>query len=448
MSQRIWIDMTDLDIWSGHMTGVQRVVYQNAKRFAEAKDYEAHFFSFNDVHKIFVEVSFDEISSRIEAAAGEAHANQDNQPRSLKQRLKNAPRAIVRRMPASVKKHVPSIVKRGLRKGARVGVGALRHAKRSAGQFAHQAPQLEAVTFEKNDVVLLMGKTWDLPDLIPALGRLKQKHGFNIVHLVHDLIPVFEVQLFGPGLFEPYTSNMFEICSLSDGILTNSVSTKRDVERFCREMNIAKPPIKAVRLGDDLLNIELSEDEPAPDPRIKKGEFIAQVGTIEVRKNHQLVYMAYREAALRGIKLPTWVVMGSPGWLTGDVIWQMEHDPLVKDNIVILRGFPDRARLWLYLNCRFTVWPSTYEGWGMPVSESMAYGKVCITSNQSSMPEIGGDLADYVSPYNSQQMLEKLVEYTDNAKLAKREKQIRSGYKLTSWDDTYKQVESFIRTVS
>jgi hypothetical protein len=293
-----------------------------------------------------------------------------------------------------------------------------------------------------------MGKTWDLPELIPSLGRQKMEQGFRIVHLVHDLIPIFEVQLFGPGLFEPYTRNMFEICSLSDGILTNSKATKKDVERFCRELNIPTPPISAVRLGDDLLNIDLPEDEPSPDKRIKKGEFILQVGTIEIRKNHQLVYMAYREAALRGIKLPTWVVMGGQGWLTGDVIWQMEHDPLVKDRIVILRGFPDRARLWLYQNCRFTVSPSTYEGWGMPVGESMAYGKVCITSKTSSMPEVGGEYADYVSPYNSQEMLDKLVEYMDDAKLAKREQQIRAGYKLTTWDDTYYQISSFVDRVA
>ncbi len=444
--QKIWIDMTDLDVWSGHMTGVQRVIYQNAKRFVESDKYDTKFFVFEPHHKVFSEVSFADISNRVEAAV-EASGRDEVGGRSLKQRLKHAPRAIVRRMPASVKRRVPPIVKRGLKKSARLGIRTLRNAKQSMRSVS--APlNVRPITFSKHDTLLLMGKTWDLPDLMPALGRLKMEQGFRIVHLVHDLIPIFEVQLFGPGLFEPYTRNMFEICSLSDGILTNSKATKQDVERFCKELNIPLPPIIAVRLGDDLLDIDLPEDGPSPDKRIQKGEFILQVGTIEIRKNHQLVYMAYREAALRGIELPAWVVMGSQGWLTGDVIWQMEHDPLVKDKIVILRGFPDRARLWLYQNCRFTVSPSTYEGWGMPIGESMAYGKVCITSKTSSMPEVGGEYADYVSPYNSEEMLSKLVEYMDDAVLAKREKQIRAGYKVTTWDDTYQQVSSFVDRIA
>lgn len=447
--KRIWIDMTDLQVWAGHMTGVQRVVYQNALRFAESDDYDAHFFVFNDEHKMFTEIDFSSIQEKIESAIV-AHQD-DGAPsnRTIKQIIKHAPRAVVHRVPAGVKQRIPAEVKRDIKRAARLSLRVARKSvrvMRSSKAVHPVAPP--AITLSPNDTVLIMGKSWDLPELIPTLGRLKQEQGFRLVHLIHDMIPILEPHLFGHGLFEPYTKCMFDVCSLSDGILTVSESTKRDVARFCEMLAIPTPPLKAVHLGDDLLDMELPEDMPAPDPRIKKGEFILHVGTIELRKNHLLVYLAYREAALRGIKMPMYVIMGSQGWMVGDLLHQIEHDPLVKDNIIILRGRPDIERLWVYKHCRFTVFPSTYEGWGMPVGESLAYGKVCITSTTASLPEVGGKYADTVSPYNSQEMLESIVKYLDDKTLRAREQEIAKGYKPATWDGTFADVESMVRSVA
>ena len=54
----------------------------------------------------------------------------------------------------------------------------------------------------------------------------------------------------------------------------------------------------------------------------------------------------------------------------------------------------------LYEGCLFTLFPSFYEGWGLPVTESLAFGKPCIASNRSSIPEAGGKLARYIDPNN------------------------------------------------
>lgn len=442
--RKIWIDMTDLQVWSGHMTGVQRVVYQNAVRFAGSAHYDAAFFAFDDSRNVFVEVSFEGIKARVEAAMSEVPQGGITQSGS---RLKRIPRALLRRVPPSVKQKVPGPAKVALKRGARLSVRILRKGHAVIGRRIQPAADSRPTAqFATQDIVLVMGKPWDFPALMPALGNLKQEKGFKLVHLVHDMIPTLEPHLFGPGLFEPYTKCMFEVCTLSDKILTNSESTKRDVIRFCKLVAISPPPVSAVRLGDDLLDFELDPDMPPPDPRIK-GDFILQVGTIELRKNHLLTYLAYREAALRGIDMPMWVIMGSQGWLVGDLLHQLRHDPLVKDKVVILMGHPDTDRLWLYNNCRFTVYPSIYEGWGMPVSESLAYGKACITSTTASLPEAGGSFAHTVSPYNSQQMLEAILAYMDDKKLAAREKTIKEGYKPASWDDTFAQIDKQLQSL-
>jgi glycosyltransferase involved in cell wall biosynthesis len=101
----------------------------------------------------------------------------------------------------------------------------------------------------------------------------------------------------------------------------------------------------------------------------------------------------------------------------------------------------------LFRNCRFTVYPSTYEGWGMPVTESLAYGKVCITSNTSSLPEAGGEFADQVSPYNTQELLTAMLRYMDDKVLAAREKQI-AAFRPASWDGMSEQIDAFVRSLS
>ena len=103
-------------------------------------------------------------------------------------------------------------------------------------------------------------------------------------------------------------------------------------------------------------------------------------------------------------------------------------------------GVPDAELAAFYAHADFTVYPSRYEGWGLPVAESLANGKMCIASDASSIPEIAGDLIDYFSPYDAQACLDRIVEYLVPKTLAEKEAQIRQQYKSTSWDDTFTQV--------
>jgi glycosyltransferase involved in cell wall biosynthesis len=86
-----------------------------------------------------------------------------------------------------------------------------------------------------------------------------------------------------------------------------------------------------------------------------------------------------------------------------------------------------------------------YEGWGLPVAESLGYGKLCVTSHASSIPEIAGDLNDYFSPYDTEECMKKIQLYTDGDRLARKERRIRSEYRQTSWKQTYKQVSDLIQ---
>jgi glycosyltransferase involved in cell wall biosynthesis len=210
--------------------------------------------------------------------------------------------------------------------------------------------------------------------------------------------------------------------------------------KFCKEMLITPPPIEVIRLGDDFAQVE--PIKPGIKS-LKPGNFILCCGTVEVRKNHQLLYTAYKEGFRRGLKLPKLVIVGGKGWYTSDVVYQFTHDPAFRD-MVYIGGRSDQELEWLYQNSLFSIYPSVYEGWGLPIAESLAHGKLCLSSDTASMPEIAGDLIEYFSPYDPVGCLELVQKYMNKDVLQKKEKQITENYKPVSWDHTFDQVQKFV----
>jgi glycosyltransferase involved in cell wall biosynthesis len=297
------------------------------------------------------------------------------------------------------------------------------------------------LVFGANDTVVLLGKPWDTSKFIGCLQAQKLKQDFRVVNLVYDLIPSFLPQVFGKPLPRDYTCYMFEALSLSDQVLAISESTKKDVARFCELENLKQPATSVIRLGDR----PTQEDTGAtPNQRLVGKDFILCVGTVEVRKNHALLYAAYKQGCRQGLKLPKLVIVGGKGWYTGDITYQIQNDPELKDLVEIEHHVDDRQLKWLYQNCLFTVFASVYEGWGLPIAESLGYGKVAIASDSSSMPEIASDLIDYFSPYDASGCLKLITKYQDKATRLKKEAQIKKSYKPTSWDQTYQQVAKLI----
>jgi len=129
------------------------------------------------------------------------------------------------------------------------------------------------------------------------------------------------------------------------------------------------------------------------------------------------------------------VIVGRPGWLAHDIYTIIANDPETKDKFIFLKNVTDNELAWLYKNCAFTIYPSFYEGWGLPVAESIGYGVPCLCSNTSSIPEIAGDIVDYFSPSSPEECLEAMVRLLKPAELAKAKKRV-VRYVPTSWDTT------------
>jgi glycosyltransferase involved in cell wall biosynthesis len=277
--------------------------------------------------------------------------------------------------------------------------------------------------------LFLPGAGWDDHGACENLARLKQTDSLFVVPLLCDIIPLKLPQFCNPLLPPLFVPWLRSLLALSDLVLAISQHTRRDLLACGPEL----PPIEVIRLGDELT----TADPPVRPPALADGveDFVLSVGTLEPRKNHWLLYHLWRRLAEElGERLPALLLAGRPGWNTGDLLDQLRRDPLVRGRILLLEDIGDRELLWLYRHCRFTLYPSHYEGWGLPVAESLAHGKVCICSDISSLPEIAPGLVEHHDPLDLPECA-RLVRRAllEPDFLRRREAHIRAGFRPTPW---------------
>lgn len=427
-----WIDLTDLSQWGDNHTGIQRVIFNVSKYYA--KDANVHFFIFDSPRTGFFEVSFNVVDRPLGVVA--AATNNDVEKLSLiKDIVQSIPSRYIRLLPKSIRIGLKSIYRKAI---------IFKENKKKQVPKEKLYSLDKNIVFSKNDTVLVLGSPWANPDMLPYLISAKKTTGFKLIILIYDLIPILMPHLFGEQLLEEFTHCLFDTVTNADGLVAISESTKRDVQKFMNDLLVPEIPVGTVRLGDEFERPNFIK----PNIYIKSNHFILSVGTFEIRKNYQLLYFTYKEAKRRGILLPKLVIAGRPGWLTKDLEYVIRNDSEINDDIIILHGASDSNLAWLYKNCRFTVYPSVYEGWGLPIAESLGYGKVCIASNTSSMIEIAPSLVDHFSPYDTVGLLSLIVKYSSDKTLEEREKRIKLEYGNYTWEDTYDQLQQFIEDLN
>jgi len=194
--------------------------------------------------------------------------------------------------------------------------------------------------------------------------------------------------------------------------------------------------------------VQLGSEIPAPKNETSEimtaagKRFILFVSTIERRKNHETLYRAYTRLVDQGERdLPKLVFVGMVGWGVSDFLADLRFDPRISGLVEVLTNVSDADLTWLYKNALFTVFPSLYEGWGLAVAESLASGKFCLASNAASIPEVGGDLIEYLDPWDVPKWAERLKWYFDHPEeLKQAEERIKVEYAPKAWQDTAKAI--------
>lgn len=159
------------------------------------------------------------------------------------------------------------------------------------------------------------------------------------------------------------------------------------------------------------------------------------VGTIQPRKNLERLIKAYQMYLARGSAgfPPSLVLVGSRGWLS-DKIYKLPKKLGIEDKVKFLGYVSNHNLNDLYQGAIALTFPSLFEGFGLPILEAQACGCPVITSNLSSMPEVAGQGAILVDPYNINEIANAMIEVIDKNVRARLIKNGLENVKRFSWE--------------
>ena len=306
------------------------------------------------------------------------------------------------------------------------------------------SPEPKAL-FSPGDVLISIGLDWD-NSFSKHFFALRKSTGVRIVTCCYDLIPVLYPQYCVGDVARKFMSYFLDLADGSDLILCISKQSEKDLNDMLHRTGGARPPTHVFPLGDNVPLATTEELSPAVKA-ICQEPFILFVSTIERRKNHEVLYRAYHLLCSqeKRANLPKLVFVGMQGWGVGELMKDIELDPLTHGLIVRLNHVSDTELRALYEAAQFCVYPSLYEGWGLPVGEALSLGKAIICSNRGSLPEVGGEAVRYVNPWDPQAWADEIYRMaTDSDYRSSLEAKVRNEYQPRTWSDAAASVKNAI----
>jgi glycosyltransferase involved in cell wall biosynthesis len=269
-----------------------------------------------------------------------------------------------------------------------------------AARVGRLFPQEPLATFLRpgRTTVVLLGAAWVIPEYASLIVNLKRRHGARFAMLFHDFIPIYARETCDQGTAVVFREFVDQVLPVVDLAMCVSQSTERDLKRYCRETGRNAPPSLVTRLGTSFDEFFPRGEAPAPRRTGKNARdpFVLFVSTIEGRKNHNFMFETWRTLAERGVKVPRLVCVGRIGWRAEAFLTNLFETDYLDGRIELREDVSDEALNALYADCLFTVFPSVYEGWGLPIGESLGHGKLCVLADNSSLPEVAGEFGCFI----------------------------------------------------
>ena len=244
-------------------------------------------------------------------------------------------------------------------------------------------------------------------------------HGKKVV-TVHDMV----YKSF-PDTVRGRTKYMLDIglkrsMKRADLIVTDSEFSKKEIIKYFPQH---ESRIRVVPCGVDLERFHPCDD-PERIPEVKKsleieGDYFLYVGTIEPRKNLERLITAYAAFVKKvGSSSPKLVLAGGKGWLDQGIYSRVEKLGM-KENVIFTKYVPSEDMNPLMCGALAFVFPSLYEGFGMPPLEAMACGVPVLSSGEASLPEVTGDCAVICDAYDTKSIAEGMYRLYSSEELRK-----------------------------
>lgn len=279
----------------------------------------------------------------------------------------------------------------------------------------------------------------DKPDvwLFPKFNVVKT--ALPYVLTVHDLaFELFPQFITRKERLHNRIANVRSTTTAANHVLTISESTAEDLEKL---WGISRDRLTITPLGVDH---DVFQSHEQPSDRTFRSmydlnqPYILALATHEPRKNFESILEAYGIFRARGGRNLPLVIAGAQGWKTQGLN-DLYNKHAYKRDIKVIGYVPDKHKPALYRGATVFLFPSFYEGFGLPVLEAMACGTPVITSSTSSLPEVAGETALLIDPFNVNDLAAGLSQLIDEPGSALRGDLSRQGEKRAkkfTWENT------------
>lgn len=291
--------------------------------------------------------------------------------------------------------------------------------------------------FSDSPYLIFSGFMWEFLDP-KNIAPTKKVHNFKVASMVYDTIPAKFPEYAPKGFDEKFRSYLVGLLGIADKIFTISRTSEADILDFCRLNKISlASKIAVLTLGCDIQSIPAAVDSSRA---LKPQGYFLYVSTLEVRKNHEILYRAFRRMVIESpSSVPKLVFVGMPGWNVQELFEEIAKDsllsqPSMNPKLVILEKVSDTELAWLYRNAIATLFPSHYEGWGLPIAESLSVGTPVVTSNAGACVEAGQGRAVLINADDLEGWKAAMNAFIDEPGYRERLLEPIKSYRAPTWE--------------
>lgn len=293
----------------------------------------------------------------------------------------------------------------------------------------------DRIDLDSRHLLLCLGSDWSATTLAHVASR-RDGAGLQIAFICYDIIPLLYPQYFFPEGAAAFRKMFHAIVAPADLVLVTAHQIADDIRDYCRTNRLPSPKAVVFRPGADLVLASRSEATRLPDG-LQPGRYAIFVSTIEPRKGHRHLLHVWRKLLARGVPQAAGfklVFVGRRGWLVDDLMDELEADPSYGKSLVVLSGTSDNVLTELYRGAAFGLYPSLYEGYGLPVVELFGHGKAVLASSGGALKEVVADFSPTLPARDEDAWVEMMAEWiTDPAARTAYETAIRDRFTHPSW---------------
>lgn len=273
---------------------------------------------------------------------------------------------------------------------------------------------------------------------IPQNGiGMTNEYKTNCIVTIHDLIPYLMPETVGKGYLQRFLRDMPNIINQAKGIITVSEYSKKDILRFFNGFPADKIFVTPLAANSSFKPLDkLSCKKYIRETFNINNPYILYIGGFSTRKNVKELILAFNKIK-KDLKIPHTLLLGGAVKDEGQKLVKLVQELNIEDS-VIFTGFINSEDLpILYNAAEAFVYPSLYEGFGLPPLEAMSCKTAVITSNLTSIPEVTSNTASLINPFDKDELAKSLVNILNNEEL--KNSLALKGYKRSlqfSWRHT------------